>query len=294
MLLVASKIFVRVAFGRLPLFVDEGLFVVAQLTMTACTLIQVRHCPTIRRPEWSFNKYAEMLDFELPVVFHALACNVWLHFGAVTWPRSLFSVLFLLVVQSAATVLASIRVDDFVEAETILVMLCGAHLFSIVAAGFAFRQKRLQFVSILGHVRDMNLIQAERDTARALAFVLFPKPVAERLLRSRLLTNRDASVIRAIVPAAQSKSKGPEETPSLHPHVPTTQRSSTIADFFPDATVVFMRVEGIDRVLPYETQLEVLSHLFIAADSVAESHHAIKVKSIGVSLLFVCGAPTCA
>jgi len=121
---------------------------------------------------------------------------------------------------------------------------------------------------------------------------LFPADIADRLTQSRFarLVPRPVQESSAADPATgslplslEAPLHNPLELSAIH------KEQSIIADSIKSASIICVSFNGIENIRPCDVQLEVLSQLFIAAERVASTRDAIKVKSIGTEVLFVCG-----
>jgi len=213
--------------------------------------------------------------------------------SAVPWPRS-FWISLGCWLGNLVTYVSSLVSPDFgfmMLFGTGLILFGGVILFMFAAA--ANKERRDDFVGSLMLERELGLISAEKAATDSITNALFPPGIAERLIRSqRIAAMPDQSPASFADP-----SSGNQTVSGVYGSVEMSTRSTgtfvhePIADSFKSATVLFVSIDGVEDVRPYDSQLQLLSEIFIAADHVAEAHDAIKIKSIGNVLEFVCGLP---
>lgn len=101
----------------------------------------------------------------------------------------------------------------------------------------------------------MKQLQAEQEKSERLLLSILPKPVADQLKQSQ----------------------------------------NTIADSFPDATVLFADIVNFTQLSSHRSPIELVSllnRIFSAFDQLAEQHELEKIKTIGDAYMVVGGLPT--
>eukprot|EP00727_Mastigamoeba_balamuthi_P012932 m51a1_g8261 hypothetical protein (1050) ;mRNA; r:11511-15548 len=273
---VAAFLCATLALGGLVVYSQEALALALCTAFTAVTLTMHWVCP-LAGPSEEYTGGPT----NLPPEFYAFVCQWYVHatyvfYGATVWPLS-FAVSCAVCVPQLAVLafLAAALASEYVY---LFVQLALGWLFVTLFIVMSNLERRRDFASNVLLERQRRQVAAEKTRTNALFSLLFPRGIAQRLLDSRSASAALGN--HADVGCSSASSFMSELSPSAAARQPLIVRSSDAA------AVVCVRVDRLEAVGAHAEQLEALSRLFVAADLLAASLGAEKVKSVGATLMF--------
>jgi class 3 adenylate cyclase len=275
-LILAALLVSRFVFDAVIKFSQEIACLIWGITFTALTILGVMVCPS--QASSSAESYDILEDYTYlapPILIgtSVIWSNFFLvHFGSVVWPRSFVFATISMVLQIASYFVVVSSHPTLLFA---VFLLIPGHVLFMLSAAMTNRERRHDYAAMVLLERELGVLSRQKEGTDQIIRALFPKSVAERLIEMRIKGRQrsDLTVSRNLESAVVMKVITPEP----------------IVDSFDSATAVICTIDGIEHIRPYDTQLEVLSQLFIAAEHVGEAFDAVKAKSVGTTLVFVCG-----
>eukprot|EP00727_Mastigamoeba_balamuthi_P000756 m51a1_g10678 putative adenylate guanylate cyclase (1095) ;mRNA; f:68772-73089 len=260
--LLLAFLALRFVLGGLLVASQELVYLVVALAFVAEMAAAFDACP---RFDFVVDD-AHMPPSAYPVLTVTLVSFVFVLCGAVPWPRSALFVAPVALLELAVVVRLMAAQGAYMW--VLLLQVLGT-VFSLVFAVFVSWDRRSEYANLLLIERERRQAVVERSVTHSLIKAIFPGDVAEQLIAARGL--REAA--------------GPPSPLQMTPRFPAVCRA------YQRAAVVYMTVAGLDSVGQGARQLEALSRVFISTDALVGGCSATKIKSVGSSLLFVCGVP---
>ena len=256
-------------------------------------LVNVNACPTFWPALAGTSWYTVWTDVDIPTECHIIFDILFFHFSAVPWPRSAIIVVPSIIMHFATLCIVFPKVGAFWDLDALTFQFVVIDSLTLISGNMTGRQRRAEFATMLQTERELHVISAEKEVSSALTRALFPKEIAERLTKS-LQVDVTQSLPLSFQSNPSSSSYSSSSSSTISVSMTTTKHledREPIADSFESASIIVMTIDGMERIQPYDVQLDILSQLFIAADHVGETHDAVKIKSIGTTLIFASGVP---
>eukprot|EP00727_Mastigamoeba_balamuthi_P014060 m51a1_g9277 putative adenylate cyclase (732) ;mRNA; r:108981-112972 len=223
---------------------QPAFFVVINVGFSAETVLVLASCP-----KFDYGPgVAHMPPAMMPTYSIIIQTLIFLFCSTCTWPKS---AMFSGTVQALQLVALAVLTSSTGEYMWLLFLFGMTVILTIVFSVFVSWDRRKSFANSIMVERERLQAAHEMAVTNSLIEALFPRDIAQRLIRCRA-----------------------ESVPR------------TISQAYNIAAVVLVTVDGLESIGPCEKQLRVLSQIFVHADNAADNCGATKLKSINNSLIY--------